>query len=244
MKSIWELSQRYGFFIVEDASHAIGGSYMGQPVGSCSYSSITVFSFHPVKIITTGEGGLATTNDSLLAQRMEKLRSHGITKDSCLFERPSPGPWSYEQQELGFNYRMTDLQAALGLSQADRLENIVDERHRLFDNYLTSLDGLPLQFLKVPEDVRSSLHLAVIRLLDRRSAHHRFVFENLRHLNIGVQLHYTPVHLHPYYRNLGFNDGDFPDAESYATNSFSIPLYPGLTSHEQAFVIQSLHSLL
>ena len=226
MASIGALADRYGFAVLEDASHAIGAHYQGEPVGNCRYSAISVFSFHPVKIITTGEGGLATTNDLLLAQRMMDLRSHGITKDAQSFERPAPGPWSYEQQELGFNYRMTDLQAALGLSQWRRLNSIVAERQRLREQYRQLLAGLPLQLLEIPQDVSSSLHLAVIRLADPSPNHHRRVFEGLRAAGIGVQLHYTPVHLQPYYRRLGFREGDFPESEAYASNAISLPSTP------------------
>ena len=188
MKSIASLADRYGFVVVEDASHAIGGNYKDTAVGSCAYSAITVFSFHPVKIITTGEGGLATTNDPFLAQRMAELRSHGITKDPKRFELPTFGSWSYEQQHLGFNYRMTDLQAALGLSQLQRLDAIVRERNNLLEQYRQLMSGLPLELLQIPQDVISSIHLAVIRLTDHTSDQHRRVFEGLRLAEIGVQL--------------------------------------------------------
>ena len=244
MASIAALANHYSFAVLEDASHAIGGSYQDQLVGSCRHSAISVFSFHPVKIITTGEGGLATTNDPHLAQRMADLRSHGITKDRQRFEQQPPGPWSYEQQELGFNYRMTDLQAALGLSQLQRLDSIVAERQRLLEQYRQMLAGFPLQMLEIPQDVSSSLHLAVIRLADPTPEHHRRVFEGLRAAGIGVQLHYTPVHLQPYYRRLGFKDGDFPEAEAYASNAISLPLYPGLQEDEQQRVVRTLASLL
>ena len=244
MESIAVLAERYGFAVLEDASHAIGGRYKGTPVGNCLHSSISVFSFHPVKIITTCEGGLSTTNDSVLAARMSELRSHGITKDQMRFEYPVKGPWSYEQQSLGFNYRMSDLHAALGLSQLERLDAIVAERNSLLNRYRTLLSGLPLQLLTVPEDVLSSLHLAVVRLEDPRSEFHRRVFEGLRSAGIGVQLHYIPVHLQPYYRCLGFQDGDYPNAEAYATNAISLPIYPGLQDCEQDRVVRSLASLL
>jgi UDP-4-amino-4,6-dideoxy-N-acetyl-beta-L-altrosamine transaminase len=244
MSAISALSDQYNFSILEDASHAIGGEYQGIPVGSCRHSAITVFSFHPVKIITTGEGGLATTNDSLVAQRMADLRSHGITKEEVRFERKPPGPWGYEQQDLGFNYRLTDLQAALGLSQLDRLGSIVAERQRLFEVYRQKLASLPVNLLDIPPDVRSALHLAVIRLQDRDPQHHRRVFEGLRLAGIGVQVHYCPVHLQPYYRRLGFADGDFPEAEAYACNAISLPLYPGLQEQEQEKVVHVLTSLL
>jgi UDP-4-amino-4,6-dideoxy-N-acetyl-beta-L-altrosamine transaminase len=244
MEPIAALARQYGVMVLEDASHAIGGRYQHQPVGNCRHSAITVFSFHPVKIITTAEGGLATTNDPHLAQRMADLRSHGITKDEARFERPAPGPWSYEQQDLGFNYRMTDLQAALGLSQLQRLEAIVAERQRLLEQYRVLLVDLPLRLLEIPQDVHSALHLAVIRLEDPSPAHHRRVFDGLRAAGIGVQLHYTPVHLQPYYRRLGFQEGDFPEAEAYATNAISLPLYPGLQDHDLQRVADTLSTLL
>ncbi|MDB4623047.1 UDP-4-amino-4,6-dideoxy-N-acetyl-beta-L-altrosamine transaminase [bacterium] len=240
MEAIGSLAERYDFVVLEDASHAIGGCFGGEPVGNCNYSAITVFSFHPVKIITTGEGGMATTNDPLLAQRMVELRSHGITKDEARFERSAPGPWSYEQQRLGFNYRMTDLQAALGLSQLQRLDNIVSERNRQFLRYQELLADLPAQLLEIPEDVFSSVHLAVVRLQQATAEQHRRVFEALRTAGIGVQLHYTPVHLQPYYRRLGFREGDFPEAEAYGNNAISLPLFPGLHEYEQARVVELL----
>jgi UDP-4-amino-4,6-dideoxy-N-acetyl-beta-L-altrosamine transaminase len=244
MSSIAALAHRYGVAVVEDASHAIGAHYLDEPVGNCRYSAISVFSFHPVKIITTGEGGLATTNDPLLAQRMADLRSHGITKEEVRFERPAPGPWSYEQQDLGFNYRLTDLQAALGLSQLERLDTIVAERQRLLEVYRQKLATLPVSLLEIPPNVSSALHLAVIRLHETDLQHHRHVFEGLRAAGIGVQLHYSPVHLQPYYRRLGFSEGDFPEAEAYARNAISLPLFPDLQDHEQERVVQSLSSLL
>ena len=244
MSAIGSLAKRYGFAVLEDASHAIGGRYRGEPVGNCRHSSITVFSFHPVKIITTAEGGLAITNDSHLAQRMADLRSHGITKEEARFERPAMGPWSYEQQDLGFNYRLTDLHAALGLSQLGRLETIVAERQRLLEVYWQKLASLPVSLLEIPPGVSSALHLAVIRLHETDPQHHRRVFEGLRAAGIGVQLHYSPVHLQPYYRRLGFAEGDFPEAEAYSRNAISLPLYPGLQKQEQERVVQVLTSLL
>jgi dTDP-4-amino-4,6-dideoxygalactose transaminase len=197
-----------------------------------------------VKIITTAEGGLATTNDPQLAQRMADLRSHGITKEEARFEQPAPGPWSYEQQDLGFNYRLTDLQAALGLSQLERLEAIVAERQRLFEVYRENLASLPVSLLEIPPNVSSAMHLAVIRLHDAHPQHHRHVFEGLRAAGIGVQLHYSPVHLQPYYRRLGFSEGDFPEAEAYARNAISLPIYPGLQDHELEHVVKALSTLL
>jgi len=233
MAAIGSLAQRYGFAVLEDASHAIGGRYQDEPVGNCCHSAITVFSFHPVKIITTGEGGLATTNDPLLVQRMAELRSHGIVREAERFERPAAGPWVYEQQQLGFNYRITDIQAALGLRQLQRLDEIVAERNRQLQRYRELLAGLPLQLLEVPENVLSSVHLAVIRLQQTTVEQHRQVFERLRADGIGVQLHYSPVHLQPYYRAMGFAENQFPEAEAYASSAISLPLFPGLTEGQQ-----------
>ena len=244
MAAIGSLAQRYGFAVLEDASHAIGGRYQGEPVGNCRHSAIAVFSFHPVKIITTGEGGLATTNDPQLAQRMAELRSHGLVREAESFEQPPAGPWVYEQQRLGFNYRITDIQAALGLSQLQRLDEIVSERNRQLQNYLELLADLPVKLLEVPEDVLSSVHLAVIRLVQATAEQHRRVFEGLRAAGIGVQLHYSPVHLQPYYRRLGFREGDFREAEAYGTNAISLPLFPGLLIEDQQRVVRTLASLL
>jgi UDP-4-amino-4,6-dideoxy-N-acetyl-beta-L-altrosamine transaminase len=244
MAAIGALSQRYGFAVLEDASHAIGGRYRGEPVGNCRHSAITVFSFHPVKIITTGEGGLATTNDPQLAQTMAELRSHGIVREPERFEHPPAGPWVYEQQQLGFNYRITDLQAALGLSQLERLDGIVAERNRLLHAYRELLADLPVRLLEDLADVLSAVHLAVIRLEGANPAQHRQVFEGLRAAGIGVQLHYSPVHLQPYFRRLGFGEGQFPQSEAYATSAISLPLFPGLRAQDQQHVAQVLQGLL
>jgi UDP-4-amino-4,6-dideoxy-N-acetyl-beta-L-altrosamine transaminase len=244
MTAIGQLSRQYGFAVLEDASHAIGGRYRGEPVGNCRNSAITVFSFHPVKIITTGEGGLATTNDPQLAQRMTELRSHGIVREPERFERPAAGPWVYEQHQLGFNYRITDLQAALGLSQLQRLDEIVSERNRQLQHYQELLDDLPVQLLEVPEDVLSSVHLAVIRLKQLTVEQHRQVFEGLRAAGIGVQLHYSPVHLQPYYRALGFAEEQFPESEAYASSAISLPLFPGLDTSQMKYVAETLKGLL
>jgi len=244
MEPIAALADQYGVKIVEDASHAIGGIYKEQPVGNCRYSAITIFSFHPVKIITTGEGGLATTNDQILAQRMAELRSHGIVREPERFIKPPAGPWTYEQQLLGFNYRMTDIQAALGLSQLQRLDEIVAERNRQRRTYEILLAELPVRLLEVPEDVLSSLHLGVVCLKNANAEQHRNVFKAMRSSGIGVQLHYSPVHLQPYYRELGFLEGHFPAAEAYAESAISLPLFPGLTKYDQERVHTALsHSL-
>ena len=244
MAAIGSLARRYGFTVLEDASHAIGGLYQGEPVGNCRHSAITVFSFHPVKIITTGEGGLATTNDRGLALRLAELRSHGIVRDPRHFEQPAAGPWMYEQQQLGYNYRMTDIQAALGLSQLRRLDQIVKDRNRQLQRYRDLLGGLPVRVLEVPADVVSAVHLGVIRLQRFSAEQHRQVFEGLRAEGIGVQLHYSPVHLQPYYRSLGFTEGLFKEAEAYASSAISLPLFPGLKASEQRRVSSVISSLL
>lgn len=244
MAQISVLAKAYGVHVVEDASHAIGASYNGTPVGCCEYSDITVFSFHPVKIITTAEGGVATTNNPKLAERMRQLRNHGITRDPELMTGPSQGPWYYQQLTLGWNYRMTDLQAALGVSQMARLSEFVVRRNALAERYDRLLAGLRV-FLPVRmAEARSSFHLYVIRLQDDLVPHHRAIFEELRDNNIGVNLHYIPVHLQPYYRGLGFLLGDFPNSENYYRRAISIPLYPGLTEVEQDRIVEVLSSAL
>jgi len=244
MAAIGALAERYGFAVLEDASHAIGGRYQGAPVGNCRHSAITVFSFHPVKIITTGEGGMATTNDPVLAQRMAVLRSHGIVHEAERFARPAAGPWVYELQQLGFNYRITDIQAALGLSQLQRLEEIVAERNQQLQRYRELLADLPAQLLQVPEGVLSAVHLAVIRLQQATAEQHRQVFEGLRAAGIGVQLHYSPVHLQPYYRAMGFMERQFPEAEAYASSAMSLPIFPGLFSDSIERVLSTLHKFI
>lgn len=240
MVGINRLSKQYGFRVIEDASHAIGGRYRDRSIGSCEYSDLTVFSFHPVKIITTGEGGMVTTNDQSLADRVRRLRSHGITKDPDSFKYDAPGAWSYEQQELGFNYRMTDIQAGLGLSQLKDLDSFVEERNRLADLYRSLLTEIPVEPLKVSAEVRSSYHLAVIRVLNKSAQEHRAIFDFLRERGIGVQLHYSPVHLQPYYRELGFKAGDYPNAETYAVSAISLPIFPGLKNSEVEYVTKTL----
>ncbi|MBM7068581.1 UDP-4-amino-4,6-dideoxy-N-acetyl-beta-L-altrosamine transaminase [Actibacterium sp. 188UL27-1] len=232
------LARAHGVAIVEDASHSIGASYRGQPVGNCARSDITVFSFHPVKIITSAEGGMATCNDPDLAARMALLRSHGVTRDPALMSGESDGPWYYQQVDLGWNYRMTEMQAALGLSQMSRLDDFVARRRELADRYDRLLSDLPLKRPGRQEGAQSSWHLYVIRLDD--VARHRTVFEMLRQDSIGVNLHYIPVHTQPYYRDLGFNDGDFPASEDYYARAISIPLYPGMTDADQETVVESL----
>jgi len=240
MREIWNLSKKYGFKIIEDASHAIGAKYEGKPVGNCEFSDITVFSFHPVKIITTAEGGIATTNQESLSKKMRELRSHGITKDSSFYISKSSDPWYYEQQDLGFNYRMSDIHASLGISQIKRLNQIVRERNRLIRRYKNKLAGLPISFLENSKDTYSSVHLAIIRFNNKDCNFHRKIFNYLRNAAIGVQIHYIPVHLHPYFKKLGFKKGDFPEAELYSHNAISLPLYFGLSNRDQDRVIKLL----
>lgn len=246
MESIYKLSKEYGFSIIEDASHAIGGKYQNQPIGSCQYSDITIFSFHPVKIITTAEGGVATTNSQELAQKMELLRSHGITRDSDLMTHEPDGSWYYQQVMLGFNYRMTEMQAALGVSQIKRLNIITDKRHQLAKKYDSLLANLPVITPYQHSDGYSGLHLYVIRLkTDQIQKSHKEVFDALRAANIGVNLHYIPVHLQPYYQqNLAFKVGDFPEAELYYSQAISLPMYPDLSLDEQQYVVQMLRDIL
>ena len=244
MAAIHTLSQQYGFRIIEDASHAIGGKYRGEPIGNCRYSDITVFSFHPVKIITTGEGGMALTNDAQLAKRMQLLRSHGITRDAADMTYPPEGPWYYQQIELGFNYRMTDMQAALGTNQMQRLDKFIARRHAIARQYDELLAGLPIEIPWQHPDSYSGWHLYVIRLkLDAIRQTHRAVFESLREAGIGVNLHYIPVHRQPYYERFGFGAGYCPVAEQYYTEAISLPIYPGLTQAQQDQVAHVLNQV-
>lgn len=239
MAAIYALSQEFGFRIIEDASHAIGAAYQGQPIGNCRYSDITVFSFHPVKIITSAEGGIALTQDAQLAKKMQRLRSHGITRDPALMTHAPDGPWYYQQIELGFNYRITELQAALGLSQLSRLTEFVHRRRELAQRYDTLLSGLPLKLPGRTDNADSAWHLYVIRL-DPTScrAAHKQVFARLLDARVGVNLHYIPVHLQPYYQQLGFKAGDFPQAETYYSQAISLPLYPDLSNEQQDYIVR------
>lgn len=245
MAAIHTLAQRYGFRIIEDASHAIGGRYRGEYVGNCRYSDITVFSFHPVKIITTAEGGMAMTNDAELANCMTLLRSHGITRDPAQMTHVPDGGWYYQQIALGWNYRMTDLHAALGISQMDRLDEYVERRHELRTIYDQQLADMPLIAPWQDPDSHSALHLYPIRLrLDRITKTHAQVFNTLRECGVGVNLHYIPVHLQPWYRQMGYAPKDFPVAESYYAEVISLPMYPTLSANDQQRVIESLRRVL
>jgi UDP-4-amino-4,6-dideoxy-N-acetyl-beta-L-altrosamine transaminase len=245
MAGIRALAEQYGFRIIEDASHAVGASYRGRPVGCGDFADITVFSFHPVKIITTGEGGLLTTQDDQLAERLRRLRSHGITRDPALMTQASDGPWYYQQLELGYNYRITDIQAALGLSQLTRLHAFVTRRRALAARYAELLADLPLTLPSAQQDAESAWHLYPVRVqLDALHSDQAQIFSALRAAGIGVNLHYIPVHLQPFYRQLGFADGDFPEAERYYRQAMSLPLYPDMTDEQQEQVVQALISVL
>jgi len=241
MEAIHDLSLRFGFHVIEDASHAIGATYKGKPVGSCQYSDITVFSFHPVKIITTGEGGMAVTNDPALAQRMSMLRSHGVTRDPEMLERSNAPAWHYEQQMLGMNYRMTDLQAALGISQMGRLGEFIRLRCDIAHRYDEALKNEGLRQQLVPAYTSSARHLYIVHV---ESSQRDTIFTQLRHAGIGVNVHYASVHLQPYYRQLGFAEGLCPNAEAHGSETLSLPIYPDLEKSEQDHVITTLIELL
>lgn len=252
-EAIRELSREFGFSVIEDAAHAVGATHNGEPVGSCRWSDITVLSFHPVKVITTGEGGVALTNDAAVAERLRMLRSHGITRNADHFQDAGAdaldgapdgdskaAAWYYEQQLLGFNYRITDLLAALGLSQLERLDEYVGRRNQIAGRYDGALAGMPLQLPHVTEGNVSAFHLYVVR----STADRRAIFDDLRAAGIAVNLHYMPVHLQPYYRKLGFCRGQFPEAEAYARTAISLPIYPTLSDEDFDFVVSSLRTAL
>jgi UDP-4-amino-4,6-dideoxy-N-acetyl-beta-L-altrosamine transaminase len=242
MEEIFELSKKYGFKIIEDASHAIGGKYKDAYIGSCKYSHITVFSFHPVKIITTGEGGMALTNDELIYNKIYRLRSHGITRDALEMTHPPDGPWYYQQLELGFNYRMTDIQAALGLSQMKRLTEFVARRQEIAKYYNLKLNQ---DFVTLPyqsENTYSSFHLYIVRLrLDRLTYSHRQIFEQLRTAGILVNLHYIPIYKHPFYQKMNFDESEFPNSEKYYKEAISLPIFPDLKNEQ---IDEIVHRLL
>lgn len=245
MKRIKELSLIYGFKIIEDASHAIGGKYCGESIGNCVYSDITVFSFHPVKIVTTAEGGMAVTNNTKYAKKLELMRSHGITRNTEDMVSASKGPWYYEQIELGYNYRMTELQSALGLSQMDRLDEFIEARHGVADLYKSMLQDSRINLPWQHPEGHSALHLFVVRVnRDLVEKSHSQIFKELRDLGIGVNLHYIPVYLHPYYQNQGFVPGYCPEAEKYYSEAISLPMYPKLIEQQQNKVVTSLLKVL
>lgn len=243
MRKIHKLSKKYGFYIIEDASHAIGGRYLDKPIGSCEYSDITVFSFHPVKIITTAEGGIATTNSEELFSKMNLLRSHGITRELSKQLKKSEGSWYYQQVQLGFNYRMTDLQAALGISQMKRLDKFVSKRHLLRKKYDLLLNNLPVVKPYQDNESYSAFHLYPIQVDKRKTNKNRQqIFNQLRRQSIGVNVHYIPIHTQPYFKKLGFRDGDFPQSETYYKEAISLPIYYSMTDVEQEKVVKALQS--
>lgn len=245
MERIYELSKEYGFTVIEDASHAIGADYQGVKVGSCRYSDMAVFSFHPVKIITTGEGGMVVTNNESLYKKLLLFRSHGITRDEALLQGEPDGPWYYQQLELGLNYRMTDMQAALGYSQMDRLDEFIVRRRYLADRYNQLLQGLPLQLPYQNPAGNSSWHIYVVRLdLTKVKLSKKEIFAKMRKMGIVLNLHYIPVHTQPYYRQLGFKIGDFPNSEQYYKEVFTLPLYYDLTDEQQDVVVRGLVEVL
>jgi len=244
MKAIFELSKEYGFRIIEDASHAIGASYKNESVGCCRYSDITVFSFHPVKIITTAEGGAATTNDSKLFERLILLRSHGVTRDPSLMDVNPHGDWYYQQIDLGFNYRMTEMQAALGCAQMFRLDQFVAKRNLLAKRYFDRLSDLPLCLPLESLDVYSSYHLYIIKLTDDAFIQRKQLFDGMRKREIGVNVHYIPIYAHPYYQKLGFSSSDFPESERFYNSAISIPIYPNLTDKNFEYIVNSLRTLI
>lgn len=242
MQEIEKLCQPYNISIIEDASHAIGGNYQGNKIGCCQYSDMTIFSFHPVKIITSGEGGMITTNNKILADKLKLFGSHGITKDDSLMEADTIEPWYYEQQQLGFNYRMSDIHAALGLSQLNKLDEFVEKRNKQAQLYQQAFAHLPVELLKVPENSNSPWHLFVIRVKNEAKITRAELYHALKSAGIGCQVHYIPVHTHPYYQELGFNWGDFPNSETFYQQCLSLPLFPKLTQQQQ--VIDKLVELL
>jgi UDP-4-amino-4,6-dideoxy-N-acetyl-beta-L-altrosamine transaminase len=246
-EAICELAREYGFRVIEDASHSIGASRHGEPVGSCRWSDLTVFSFHPVKVITSGEGGMVLTNDGELAGRLAMLRSHGTTREASRFRNWGNGSapaWYYEQHFLGFNYRMTDIHAALGASQIQRLEDYVERRNQLAQRYDRALNGLPLRIPTILPGNRSAFHLYLVRPHPVGASPHRRIFDQMRASGIAVNLHYFPVHLQPYYRELGFREGQFPEAEAHGREAITLPLYPTMTDAAQDFVIDTVRRLV
>jgi UDP-4-amino-4,6-dideoxy-N-acetyl-beta-L-altrosamine transaminase len=242
MRRIHELSLEYDFNIVEDAAHAVGGEYLNQPVGSCQYSDITIFSFHPVKIITTGEGGALLTNDKNLGDKISLLRGHGMTRDDALMDKKSEGAWYHQMIDLGYNYRITDIQCALGLSQMSNLDAFVSKRHAIcekYDQLLANVSGVTIP--KQSSYAHSALHLYPIQVPNSKR---RVVFDHLRGQKIGVNVHYIPVYLQPFYRNLGFKEGYCPNAEAYYHSAISLPMFPGLDDIQIEYVVSQVKAAL
>jgi UDP-4-amino-4,6-dideoxy-N-acetyl-beta-L-altrosamine transaminase len=243
MKQLHAIAKEFNVKIIEDASHAIGAEYDGEKVGNCKYSDITIFSFHPVKIVTTAEGGVATTNDQELAIRLDLFRSHGVTRNKNLMQQDSHGPWYYEQIELGYNYRMTEMQAALGISQFSRLDTFIDKRNELAQNYDQKFEKLPLKLFKPRSGINSSYHLYIVQIED--SSRKEEIFIKLREKNIGVNLHYMPVNMQTYYKNLAYASiFKTPSAFAYYEGALSIPLFPGITQDEITYIVNCLEEIL
>lgn len=241
MARIRDLADRYGFKIIEDAAHGIGGSYRDTMIGSCTYSDVTTFSFHPVKIVTTGEGGMVLTNDDAIADKARLLHTHGITRDESLMRWEPDGPWYYQQIDLGYNFRLTDIQSALGISQMQRIDAFVDRRNEIAQRYLEAFADLPVRCQTVPDFTRSSYHLFVVELEHHDRA---TIYDRLRELGVGSAVHYIPVHLQPYYRDLGFAPGDFPNAEGYYSRTITLPMYPSLSDEDVEAVVSALRTAL
>ena len=245
MRRIRALADEYGFAVTEDASHAVGAEYLDTKVGSCAFSDMTVFSFHPVKIVTTGEGGMVLTNDAALYEKLRLYRSHGITRDPRYMTHESDGPWYYQQIALGFNYRMTDMQAALGCSQMDRLDEFVARRRALAARYDTLLQGLPVVTPYVMTEAHPSWHIYIIRINHEQIGKTKQqVFEEMKKRGIALNLHYIPVHCQPYYEKLGFHRGDFIQSEKYYEEAFTLPLFYELTDEQQNYIVESLRNVL
>jgi UDP-4-amino-4,6-dideoxy-N-acetyl-beta-L-altrosamine transaminase len=244
MERIYQLANEFNVNVIEDASHAIGGEYQGKKIGSCQYSDMVVFSFHPVKIITTAEGGMVLTNSSKYADKLSLLRSHGITKAPEKLSENKDQPWYYEQQSLGFNFRMTELQAALGLSQFPRLDSFIQQRQTIAKRYQKALSSLPLTFQQQNSQSLSSYHLFIIQLTESSPINRKTLFNRLREAEIGVNVHYIPIHTQPYYQEMGFTLGDFPQAESYYEQCLSLPLYPDLSEKDFNYIVDTLTTLL
>ena len=244
LAELLRLKNEYGFKLIEDASHAVGATYYGQPVGNGHYADVTVFSFHPVKIVTTAEGGMVLSNDAAVARRMELARAHGITREPTEMDSGTPEPWEYEQLSLGYNYRLTEIQAALGLAQMERLDAFLTRRRAIASRYDRELACLPLALPYQHPDSASSYHLYPIRVLPEAGLSRRQVYDGLVCRGVRPNVHYIPIHLQPFYRRLGFKPGDFPNAEAYYASALSLPMYPGLSDAEQARVIEALHAIV